>query len=286
MYTNIPQIEFDFNLDFRPEIANIYEYIIIEIFNGSDNYNNTTNSEIQTLLGIYYNMQNDHSKAFDYFYFAHLSGDLDATCTLAVFYYIYEKDKEKALLYFKHAADEGNILSSINLAYEYLLQGKIDLFLKYNQIGLDDNHEISLINQGLYYWIIIKDYNIANDLFNKAFKKNSSRAYFEYSKLINDIEIKKDYLLKAIKIKPKKIYIDCLKKLTNSFERYELYKKYNINTDIFINYDSDIINIKNKYNKCPLCINKKDLFVLKCNHSFCNDCIKKYNNDKCCICFN
>ena len=36
---------------------------------------------------------------------------------------------------------------------------------------------------------------------------------------------------------------------------------------------------------CPICIENPAENYTECNHSFCNDCIKKYINDKCCICF-
>ena len=82
-----------------------------------------------------------------------------------------------------------------------------------------------------------------------------------------------------------------LKKITYSFERYELYKNYNIKTDIFKNYDNIEFNIKfnmTRFSRCPVCIDnnydKIELFTLKCNHSFCCNCIKTYCKNKCCLC--
>jgi hypothetical protein len=287
MYQNIEEIEFDNNLDFKDEIKIKYNNIIIEIFNGSNKYINTINTELQIILGLYYIKTKNYDKAYNILLFAHNIGDLDATCTLAIFYHTYRNNRQKAIEYFKYAADRGHTLAANNLAFEYLSIGEFDLFFKYNDIDNNMNNENALINHGIYLYNVLKDYDNSEECFNI----NNYRAYFEYSKLVPNIEYKKQLLIKAIKLKPKKIYIDMLKKITDDFERNELYKKNNINTNIFKNYDNNQFNITNnlnRFNRCPICINnnnyKIELITLKCNHSFCNDCIKKYCKKKCCIC--
>ena len=159
-------------------------------------------------------------------------------------------------------------------------------------IGLDNQTEGSdenaLINEGIYLWNVLKKHKDASNIFDKLIDKNY-RACFEYAKLVNNLYIKKELLMKAIKLKPKKTYIDMLKKLTCDFERYELYKNYNIKQDTIKNYDNFEFNIKfniTRYSRCPICINneKVELFTLKCDHSFCSSCIKKYCNKKCAVC--
>jgi hypothetical protein len=288
---NIEQIEFDYNLDFKQEIIDKYENNIIDIFNNNHQiYTNINNNEIKIILALYYISINDYNKGRELLLILHNMGDMDATCTLGIFYHTCYNDKKTAMEYFKNSADRGHLLSSLNLAFEYLCDGEFELFLKYNNIENNMNDGFSLINHAIYLWNIKKDYINSEKYFKIAFNEyNNYRAYFEYSKLINDIEIKKELLIKAINLKPKKIYIDMLKKYTNNFERYELYKTYDINTNVFKNYDSlqfNIINNLSRYTICPCCINnyKIELITLKCNHSFCNDCIKKYCNKKCCIC--
>ena len=185
-----------------------------------------------------------------------------------------------------------NACSSSNVHFIF------DLFFKYNQIGLDNqikgSNENALINQAIYFWNVLKNYNIATNIFNKLINKNY-RACYEYAKLVGHIEQKKELLIKAIKLKPKKSYIDMLKKITSDFERYELYKKNNIKTESFLNYDNFEFNIKfniSRFSRCPICINYKltssnkiELFTLNCNHSFCGNCIKKYCQKNCFLCY-
>jgi hypothetical protein len=75
-------------------------------------------------------------------------------------------------------------------------------------------------------------------------------------------------------------------KITGDNERYILYKNNNININKINKIDTNN-NYNIIYNKCPICIvnEKKELFKLKCNHSFCNNCIIKYCKNKCCLCY-
>ena len=83
-----------------------------------------------------------------------------------------------------------------------------------------------------------------------------------------------------------------LKKITSDFDRYELYEKHNIKTQTFKNYDKFEFNIKfniSRFSRCPICIKKNthkiELFTLKCNHSFCSNCIKKHCSKTCSLCY-
>ena len=295
---NIEDIELKCNFDFEPIIKHKYKNIIIDIFNNGcagKYYNNTMDADIMIIIALYDIYNEEYESAIDMLLEAINRNSLRASCTLGILYNILD-NKQKSIQYFKLGADDGHILSATNLAFEYLCQGEFDLFIKYNKIGLNDQikgpDENALINQGIYLWNVLKKHDESTNIFNKLIATNY-RACFEYSKLINNLYIKKELLIKAIKLKPKQIYIDMLKKITCSFERYELYKNYNIKIDIFKNYDNFEFNIKfnmTRYNRCPACIDDKydkiELFTLNCDHSFCSNCIKKYCNKKCVLCYN
>jgi len=86
--------------------------------------------------------------------------------------------------------------------------------------------------------------------------------------------------------------------ITGDYERCLLYKNNNININKFIKIDNAatikyLENDISRYSRCPACyINnitsnyneKVELFKLKCNHSFCNNCIIKYCKNKCYLC--
>ena len=296
---DLEEIELNCNFDFEREIKKKYGNIIIDIFNNScpDKYiNNNIDIDMMIIIALYYIYNKDYDNAIEILIEAINNNQnnftwVKASCTLGVLYNILD-DKIKSIKYFKLGADEGHILSSTNLAFEYLCQGEFDLFFKYNKIGLDNQTEGSdenaLINEGIYLWNVLKKHKDASNIFDKLIDTNY-RACFEYAKLVNNLYIKKELLMKAIKLKPKKTYIDMLKRLTCDFERYELYKNYNIKQDTLKNYDNFEFNIKfniTRYSRCPICINneKVELFTLKCDHSFCSSCIKKYCNKKCALC--
>jgi tetratricopeptide (TPR) repeat protein len=293
---NIEEIELYCNFDFEPEIKEKYSNIIIDIFNNKCPglyYNNNMDADMMIIIALYDISKQDYESAIDMLLEAIKRDNMRASCTLGILYNILN-NKEQSIYYFKKGADKGNILSSTNLAFEYLCQGEFDLFFKYNQIGLNYNDENALINQSIYYWNVLKNYEEATKNFNKIINKNY-RACYEYAKLVGNIEQKKELLIKAIKLKPKICYINMLKKITNNFERYELYKKYNIKTESFQNYDNFEFNIKfniSRFSRCPICINYKqtssnkiELFTLNCDHSFCGNCIKKYCKNNCFLCY-
>jgi hypothetical protein len=297
MYKSVEEIEFENNLDFKDEFINKYHNIIIDIFN--KNHQKYINNDIDhsghinIILALYYLSIYDYNKAHDILLMLHNIDNLDATCTLGIFYHTYKNDKKTAMEYFKNSADKGHLLSSLNLAFEYLCDGEFELFLKYNDIINNINDGFALINHAIYLWNIKKDYINSEKYFKIAFNNYYNyRAYFEYSKLVSNIELKRELLIKAIKRKPKKIYIDMLKKITNDFERLELYKNNDVNSKSVYKYEKfqfNIINNISRYSRCPCCINninnyKIELITLKCNHSFCSNCIKKYCKKKCCIC--
>lgn len=303
---NLEEIELKCNFDFEPEIKKKYGNIIIDIFNNScpdkyNNYNNINNNDIDMMIiiALYYIYNKDYNDAIDILLEAINNNQYNmncykASCTLGILYNILN-NKNKSILYFKLGADDNHVLSATNLAFEYLCQGEFDLFIKYNKIGLDNQTEGSddnaLINEGIYLWSVLKKHKEASDIFDSMIDTNY-RACYEYAKLVNNLYIKKELLIKAIKLKPKKSYIDMLKRLTCDFERYELYKNYNIKQEIIKIYDNFEFNIKfniTRYSRCPICMSnnneKVELFTLKCNHSFCSNCIKKYCNKKCILCY-
>ncbi len=291
---DLDTIELYCNFDFEPEIKEKYGDIILDIFNNmcpGKYYNNYMDTNIMIIIALYDISKKDYEGAIEMLEIAITRGSYEASCTLGILYNILN-NKDKTIYYFKLGADKGHIQSSTNLAYEYLSQGNFDLFLKYNQLGLDCNDENALINRAIHLWNVLKNYNSAIIIF-KNLINNNYRACYEYAKLVGNIEQKKELVVMAIKLKPKKSYIDMLKKLTNDFERYELYKNNDIKTDIFKNYDNFEFNIKFnicKFSRCPSCYKdaqksyKVELYTLKCNHSFCGNCIKKYCKNKCCLC--
>lgn len=301
---NLEEIELHCNFDFEPIIKEKYSNIILDIFNNMcpDNYNISLDynmdADVKIIIALYYISKKDYNKAIDILFEAITHASLEdnddtnlrATCTLGILYNILN-DKHKSIYYFEIGANKKHIHSCTNLAFEYLSQGEFDLFLKYNQIGLECNNDNALINQGIYLWNVIKDFDNSILIFNNLINNNNYRACFEYAKLIGDINQKIELLAKAIKLKPKKIYIETLKKYTDKFERNSIYLKYNIKTQQLKNYDNIEFNIKyniSKFSRCPICFNngpeKIELLTLQCNHSFCINCLKKYCNNKCCLC--
>ncbi len=293
---DLDDIELYYNLDFDPEIRKNYENIILDIFNNmcpdtyyniNININNPTDidTEIIIIVALYYISINNYNIAIN------ILKDINnnkAYCTLGILYNILN-DKESSIYYFKLGANDNHILSITNLAFEYLCQGDFDNFLLFNKISLDKMDENAMINQGIYYWNILKDYYSADNIFNCLLNNNNYRAYYEYAKLIQNVNKKKELLIKAIQLKPKKTYIEMLIKITGDYERGLLYKQNNININkiMKIDYMIKLENDNTRYNICPTCIvnEKKELFILKCNHSFCNNCIIKYCKNKCSVCY-
>jgi hypothetical protein len=298
---DLDEIELKYNLDFEPDIKKQYANIILDIFNNMcpDNYynifdTNNINIDVMMIVALYYISKENHDIALKILIDAHMKdiNNYNITCTLGILYNILN-DKTNSIYYFKIGADNHHILSATNLAYEYLCQGDFNNFNLYNKIGIDKNDENALINIGIYEWNILKNHKLGEVIFNDLFIKNNYRAYYEYAKLISDINIKKELLLKAIKLKPKKTYLEMLKKITGEYERIILFKKYNINNfNNILDYSNAFKYLENdlsRFTRCPICITinneKKELFKLKCNHSFCNNCIIKYCQNKCCICY-
>jgi hypothetical protein len=295
---DLEDIELYCNLDFDPDMKKKYENIIIDIFNNFNNMcpdnNNQDNPDIMVIVALYYISKKEFTTAINILLEAiNNNYNYNISCTLGIILNILNK-KEDSIKYFKLGADNNHILSATNLAYEYLCQGNRDLYFYYNNIGLINNDENAQINKAIYLWNFKKDIISAEEIFNNL--SNNYRAYYEHAKLISDINKKKELLMKAIQLKPKKPYIDMLISLTGDYERNLLYKKYNININKLINIDNSITiryleNDISRYSRCPTCYNnitsniKTELFKLKCNHSLCNDCIIKYCKNNCCICY-
>ncbi len=301
---DIYDIELHCNLDFDPRIKTKYKNIILDIFNNMcpDTYYRkndiNNNTDIMMIVALYHASKKEYVVAINILLEAYdMNYDNNISCTLGIIFNILN-EKEESIKYFKLGADNNHILSATNLAYEYLSQGEIELFSYYNSIGLKENDENSRINYAIYLWNFKKYIESAEHLFNGLYINNNYRAYFEHAKLVSDINKKKELLLKAIKLKPKKTYINMLVLITGDYERCLLYKNNNININKFIKIDNAatikyLENDISRYSRCPACYitsnitsNKKvELFKLKCNHSFCNDCIIKYCKNKCCLCY-
>jgi hypothetical protein len=291
VYNSIEEIEYYNDLDFREEIVKKYSDIILNIFNNHpydynlDDYNQDYN--IQIIYALYYLSTNNIDKGKEILLNLHNNSCFDATCTLAVYLKKQNSHDPLVIEYLTHAANNGHILSSINLGFEYYIKGDFDNFLKYTKIGLVNEIDMAYINMGIYHNNITKYDKISGFFFEKALSKNSHRAFYHYSKLnINNKRI--EYLMKAIKIKIKKKYLEELIKYTTISERYILCKDYYINTTKFAKYDTSInIYLYNQklYNYCPIHIDEKvELLQLKCEHSFCINCINKFCKKKCPIC--
>jgi hypothetical protein len=294
---NLDEIEIKYNLDFDKNIKKKYTNIILDIFNNMcpDNYyninenanNNNINVDIMMIVALYYISKENYEIALKILLDAHSkdNNNYNISCTLGILFNILN-NKISSILFLKKGADNNHILSATNLAYEYLCQGDFDNFLIYNKIGLEKDDDNAFINLGIYEWNVLKNYNIGEEIFNKLINNNNYRAYYEYSKLIRNKEKQKELLLKAIQLKPKKTYIEMFKKITGDYETNILFKKINIvdysNTFKYLEYNLS------RFTRCPICITinneKKELFKLKCNHSFCNNCIIKHCKNKCCIC--
>jgi hypothetical protein len=285
IFENVLQIEYINNYDFKPEIIDKYSDIIIDIFNKNINqYINNKDDDIQIILALYYFSINEYNLGEDILIKLHNKDNYNASCSLGVYYKSILNNNEKAIYYFMQAAEAKHIDALMNLAYYYLTNNNIDEFNKYNKLSNDYDHELYNINMALFNWFIDMKKNVAMTYFNKLFEMKSYRGYYLYATLTINIKDKIKYLMLAIFIKPKKIYIDCLKEYTSNFERYVLYNEYNIDVKLY----SMIENIKVIYNMCPLCLINTKLIQLKCFHSICITCIKKYNIyilNKCVMCY-
>jgi hypothetical protein len=214
---DLEEIELHYNLDFEKDVKKKYENIIIDIFNNMcpDNYYNINNLndndiDIIIIVALYYISKKEYNIATNILININNNNiNNRATCTLGILYNILD-DKDKSIYYFKLGANNNHILSATNLAFEYLCQGEFNEFLLYNKIGLDKDDENAMINMGIYKWNVLKEYKSAEDIFNKLLESNNFRAYYEYAKLVNDVNQKKELLLKAIRLKPKKTYIEML----------------------------------------------------------------------------
>jgi hypothetical protein len=282
IFENVLQIEYINNYEFKPEIINKYSDIIIDIFNKNINkYINNEDDEIQIILSLYYFSIKEYNLGENILINLHNKDNCHASCSLGVYYKSILNNNEKAIYYFSKAADNNNIDAMMNLAYYYLTNNNIEEFTKYNKLSNDNDHELYNINMALYYWFIDINKNTAMIYFNKLFNLQSYRGYYLYATLTINIKDKMKYLMQAILIKPKKIYIDYLKEYKNNFERYVLYNEYNIDIKLY----SIIENITIIYNICPLCLIYDKLIKLKCTHSICISCIKQFLLNKCCLCF-
>jgi hypothetical protein len=284
IYDNILQIEYINNYEFKSNIIDKYSHIIIDIFNKNINkYLNSDDDEIQIILSLFYFSIKEYKLGEDILVNLHNKNNYHATCCLGVYYKNILNDNDKSIFYLKIAANNNDIIAIMNLAYYYLTIRDFDNFDKYNKIGLEQDNEIYYYNMALFEWF--NDKNEAMIYFNKLFELKNYRGYYLYSTLIINIKEKIKYIMLAIQIKPKKIYIDYLKEYTNNFERYILYNKYNID-DKLVSMIENINIIDNLY--CPICLDKKNykLVKLKCNHSICFNCINLISkSNKCCLCY-
>ncbi len=288
MFKRIEDIEYEYNLEFLPEIKDKYFCDIFNIFNNEISiYNDITDPEINILLAIYYNCMSNKERAIniliciDYY--------PRALCTLGVIY--SSMDTEMSLNFLIKAANMGDSNAINNLAYQYYLLNDVDKFHHYNNL-LED--EKKFINLALFEYKKNNNYNAGLEYIIKACNYNNHRAYYIYaidflSKNSNDNSFF-EYLFKAFKIKPKKQYVEAFISETTPELRFLLFNtignKCNFPIELFIKYDDKLNNLecqilKNK--KCPVCLLKEDINIkLKCHHSFCESCFIKHK--KCILC--
>ncbi len=292
VYNSIEEIEFQYDLDFREEIVKKYHDIIISIFNHNDNDNHSdyhsdyqNDYDIQIIYALYYLTNNNINKGKEILLNLHNNNYYDATCTLVV--YLKKNNHYDPLImeYLTHAANNNHVISSINLGFEYFVKGDFENFIRYTKIGLENEIDMAYINMGIYHNNITKYDKISDYFFEKALNMKTHRSYYYYYYYKTK---KIEHLIQAIKIKLKKMYIEELIKNTTISERYILCKDYYINTTNYAKYDPSInIYIFNQrlFNYCPLHIDEKiELLQLKCEHSFCIECINKICKKKCPIC--
>jgi hypothetical protein len=289
---NVEDIEYQYTLDFLPEIKNKYYNDIITIFNGDletleHKYSNIklNDPEINIILAIYYNCNKNIEHAIN---ILNINSDYPRSlCTLGVLYKQYDESKTIECLEKAYNMGEQNAIN--NLAYQYYLINDIDNFNKYNNLLVDDKKYINLALVELY---VKNNYNIGLEYIIKACGYNSYRAYYIYAmdfllkNGVNDEFYKT--LFNGFKIKPVKKNIDYLIKNTTPEFRFILCYKYDYPVELFSKYDSsvspDIIKcqiIKNKV--CPVCLIKKEFNIkLSCYHSFCESCFVEHK--KCILC--
>ncbi len=288
MFSNVDDIEYEYNLDFLPEIKKKYNDDIITIFNGDlSKYSmiEINDPEINIILAIYYSYNKNIEKAINILI---INNDYPrALCTLGILY--KQWDESKTIECFEKAYKMGDNNCINNIAYQYYLIKDINNFNKYNDILEDDKKYINLSLMELY---INNNYNIGLEYIIKACKYNNHRAYYIYAmdfllkNGIND-EFYKN-LFNGFKIKPVKKYFDYLINNTTPEFRIMLCHKNDYPIELFSKYDKsvspDIIKcqiIKNKV--CPVCLIKKEFNIkLSCHHSFCESCFIEHK--KCILC--
>jgi hypothetical protein len=287
MFTSVDDIEYEYNLDFLPEITNKYNTEIIDIFNGDlSNYSiyEINHPEIIIILAIYYNCNNNKERAINIL--INIGNYPRALCTLGVLY--KQNDDIKSIECFIKAADMGDKNAINNLAYQYYLMNNIEQFFHYNNL-LDDDKK--LVNLALFELNINHDYQKGLEYIKEACNYNSFRAYYIYAHDFlnkNNINIFYENLFNGFKLKPRKQYIDLLIKNTTPELRVYLCYKYNYSIELFRKYDNSILKditceiIKDKV--CPVCLNKNINIKLKCLHSFCESCF--IHHKKCILCVN
>ncbi len=290
MFSSVDDIEYQYNLNFLPEIKNKYNDDIINIFNGDlSNYSiyETNDPEINIILAIYYSNTDNRQRAYNIL--ININEYPRALCTLGVMYNQNNYTTDETLECFIKAYELGEKTAIYNLAYQYYLMNDINNFNKYNNM-LDD--ESKFINLALFELNMNHNYDKGLEYIKKACVSNNYRAYYIYAYdfLKNNIgdEFYKNLFL-GFKIKPKKQYIEFFIKNTTPELRYLLCYKYDYPIEEMCKYDNllsqDIIKfqiIKDKV--CPVCLIKTLNIKLKCNHSFCESCIINYK--KCILCIN
>jgi hypothetical protein len=280
IFKNVSEIEYTYNLDFKSDIIEKYNDEIINVFNGNYYYYyNTTDIEIQIILAIYHMIHNNLIIAKQTLLLASINNS-NALCTLGIYYKCYEKNDTDAIDCFTRS---NNQISIINLAYEYYLMNNINMFLKYNDMIIDENKFIHL---SLYELNINNNKDLGLEYIKKACEYNNARAFYIYSNFfsINLID-KINTLFKCIKIKPKKQYINDLKSICSPELRFILSNdctEYSFYDDTILN--TKLLQVINDNHKCPVCllITNKNI-VFKCLHRICFECFIKFK-EKCIIC--
>ncbi len=276
--STVEEIEFNYNLDYKEEIKNKYGDIIIQIFNNED-VKIENDPEIQIIKAQYYIANKAPFNAEQILLKLAEQNHLDGIYNLALYYYI-ENDHDQSMTCLIRGAEANHLKSIVNLSYMYYLDKDYDNFIKYNNIGIENNEPMAFIYIALYNWYVL---NNESEAFRYLNIHLNCHSFFTTALLLNEKNSLKNRemiifnCIKALQLKINKTYINLLNEHTTTLHRYILYIDNNINTKFIPN---EIILIDNY---CPICLEYNKLIKLICKHSICIKCVKK-NLINCLVC--
>lgn len=295
MDNKLIEIEYKGNLDFSEEILKSYTPAIIDIFTNPiniDKYINTDDNKIKIIIATYYlsDFNKDKQKGLDILMELYENKENEVGTILGC-YYIRQKDYIKGRKYLLNSVEKKELLGLSNLSHHYIAFNEDELFFKYMNIinELYPDNELFYINMALYKLTREKNTTEFYTYIDNALNKSSPIAYYLCAHISTNKDEKIKYIINAINIKIKKIYVKLLKENTTIEQRTLLLLKENkYDRDFLLKLDDNIIdsniNIVHTNNKCPICMKNNDNYLIKfkCNHSFCITCCS--NKYKCVIC--